>query len=310
MADNNNNTQSRQWIITLNLAEAYEFMWAPATRTQALLHFSEQVCEAGADGRAFVGQMERGEAGNYHLQFALQFPGRVRLAQVRSHIMDKEFQFPEIWSIPESIVCGSSSSSSGTSWVHVKFPAPHAEARRGTVQQMLAYCSKSDTRVSGTYPVEWGEFEVAPVPPPYGALAGLRARLVAERALLESAALPPSSATLPSLFSSSPPLPSSPKMSAPRGVNHEVLELSSGETDDDESTEGDIGEVYELGSQDTWSDYDDDSTELMEMYTECTGLPGCNCQSCFVHADDCQCVSCTGAVPGLVSDSEESEDEE
>lgn len=88
---------------------------------------------AHIDLAAFAGltygiyQEEVGENGTYHFQGWLYFSTRKRFAQVRELI-----------------------------------PGAHLEKARGTPVECRAYCSKEDTRVPGTQPIEFGEFDRVP----------------------------------------------------------------------------------------------------------------------------------------------------
>lgn len=98
--------QSRDWILTIN---------NPVVEDVSTL-FNEDV------HRSFVGQYERGESGNLHIQGAISYRRSVRLARVRRD-----------------------------------FPGCHAETRRGTRAQLLAYVTKEETREGDREPWHFGE---------------------------------------------------------------------------------------------------------------------------------------------------------
>ena len=73
--------------------------------------------------RSLIGQLERGEQGTLHWQLGVSYRGQVRLATV----------------------------------VRDFGQGVHAEVRRGSRAELMAYVTKDDTREPGSMPVQFGE---------------------------------------------------------------------------------------------------------------------------------------------------------
>lgn len=118
-------SRTKNWLITWNnppFAILADNELSPDHAVdQMIVKWADEQLTAGAF-KHLTWQLERGESGTLHLQGYVQFARRVRLSTVRR-----------------------------------VFPGCHAEARRGTHEEAVEYCSKEDTRCEGCEPHYIGE---------------------------------------------------------------------------------------------------------------------------------------------------------